>query len=263
MSLRQNRIAVPGLRTADPTSLLVMIQDLMNRNIIHLDGGTLADLFALAELEEALPRHLHRDLDKIVRGKERELRDLPDGVLLQEQLQLLLSVPPTHTPHRLRKAVTELRGGRPLEAHTDQLLDTLLAAWEGVEPQAPTPGQAGSAQVERPAVPKRLQMPDDSNPRRRRAAAAAKPKPTASQSTPAAKQDTGRSAWIRQHVLERLEARREQGLKETVLLAAACHNSPYGDMQRSEVLAELRELKKEGSVKNSAGRWIRVQRLGW
>ncbi len=263
MSLRQNRIAVPGLRTADPTSLLVMIQDLMSRNIIHLDGSTLADLFALAELGEALPRHLHRDLDRMVRGKERELRDLPDGQLLQEQLQLLLAVPPAHVSPRLRKAVDDLRGGRPLEAHTTELLDALSLAWEDIEPVPPTPGQAGSAQVERPAVPKRLQMPDDPSPRRRRAAAAKKPKPTASQSTPAAKVDQARSAWIRQHVLERLEARREQGLKETVLLAATCHNSPYNDLQRSEVLAELRELKKEGSVKNSAGRWIRVQRLGW
>jgi len=261
LSLRPARIAVPGLRTADPTSLLVMIQDLMNRSIHHLEGGTLADLFALAELGEVLPRHLQRELDRIARGKERELRDLPDGTLLQEQLDLLMAVPAAHCPLRLRTAVLELRNGRQLEAVSLEQLALLEQAWSETEPVAPTPGEAGSAQVERPAVPKRLQMPDDAAPRRRkRAASPSRPK---AKPTPAAKQDEGRSAWIRQHVLERLAARREQGLKETVLVAATRHNAPYSDLQRAEVLAELRELKREGTVKNSAGRWIRVQRLGW
>ncbi len=262
MSLRPQRIAVPGLRNADPTSLLVMIQDLMNRNIIHLEGGTLADLFSLAELGDTLPRHLLRDLDRFARSKERELKDLPDGSLLEEQLQQLATVPAVHMPHRLRDAVLALRGGRQLESATAGLLEALERSWAEVEPEKATPGEAGSAQVERPAVPKRLRMPDDPSPRRRKRAAASTPRPQA-KATPAAKLDEGRASWIRQHVLERLEARREQGLKETVLLAATCHNSPYSDMQRAEVLAELRELKREGAVKNSAGRWIRVQRLGW
>ena len=262
MSYLPSRIAVPGLRTADPTSLLVMIQDLMNKNIAHLDGATLADLFALAELEGALPGHLHRDLDRMVRGRERELRDLPDGQPLQEQLDLFRVVPPAWVPERLREVVRGLRRTRQLEGNTVLLIDELTQAWAEVEPQPPTPGKADTAPVERPAVPKRFRMPDDPSPRRRaRAASASKPAPA--RPTPAAKLDEGRSAWIRQHVLERLEQRKEQGLKESILLAAACHNSPYGDMQRAEVLAELRELKKQGSVKNSAGRWIRVQRLGW
>jgi hypothetical protein len=261
LSYLPSRIAVPGLRNADPTSLLVMIQDLMNRNISQLDGATLADLFALAELGDALPRHLHRDLDRMVRGRERDLKDLPDGQVLQDQLDQLHDVTPAHVPERLRAAVTALRTSKQLEGHTLEMIDALQATWDDVTPQPPTPGQTDTAQVERPAVPKRLRMPDEPSPRRHARAAGAQP--AASAPTPAAKVDEGRANWIRQHVLERLEQRREQGLKESILLAAACHNSPYSDMQRSEVLAELRELRKQGSVKNSAGRWIRVQRLGW
>ena len=261
MSLRPARIAVPGLRNADPTSLLVMIQDLMNRNIAHLEGGTLADLFALAELGDKLPKHLHRELDRVARAKERELRDLPDGALLEDQLDQLIAVPPIHMPERLRQAVIGLRGGRQLEGNSLLMFSALVKSWEGVEPQPPQPGKAAAANVERPAVPKRFQMPDEPSPRQRaRAVAPARPTVAA---TPAAKLDEGRALWIRQHVIERLKARKEQGLKETILVAATCHNSPFSDMQRSEVLAELRELKREGSVKNSAGRWIRVQRLGW
>jgi hypothetical protein len=264
LSLRQTRIALPELRWADPTSLLVMTQDLMNRSIVHLDGATLADIFALAELEDALPRHIHRDLDRIARGKERELKDLPDGPPLREQLDQFVELLPAHVPTRLREAVAAVRVGRQLEAATTQLIEALLEHWEGVEPERPEPGKATKAQVERPAVPKRLRMPDDPVPSRQKRIRAAKAdSETPAKATPAAKVDQGRADWIRQHLLERLAARREQGLKESILVAAACHNSPYSDMQRSEVLAELRELKRQGTVKNTAGRWIRVQRLGW
>ena len=261
LSFLPSRIAVPGLRTADPTSLLVMIQDLMNRNIVHLDGATLADMFALAELQESLPRHLHRDIDRIVRGKERELADLPDGQPLREQLLQIQDVTPEFVPVRLRQAVVGLRAGRQLEGNTVHMLDGLQQIWAEIPPQPPKLGQAGATQVERPAVPKRLRMPDDPTPSRRKRTTRASR--TANKPTPAAKQDEGRSSWIQQHVLERLEQRREQGLKESILVAATCHNSPHKDLQRAEVLAELRELKKTGAVKNSAGRWIRVQRLGW
>ncbi len=266
MSLRPARIAVPGLRNADPTSLLVMIQDLQNRSIAHLEGGTLADLFALAELGDSLPRHLQRDLERIARSKEREIKDLPDGALLHEQVELLMAVPPEFVSSRLREAVLNLRNGRQLESASLDLLEKAEQVWAEVVPVPPEPGKTDTAPVERPAVPKRFQMPDDDAPPKRRkkattaGAAAAKAKARA---TPAAKVDSARSTWIQQHVVERLEARREGGLKETVLLAAACHNSPYGDMQRAEVLAELRELKRGGTVRFSAGRWYRVQRLGW
>jgi len=266
LSLRPARIAVPGLRNADPTSLLVMIQDLQNRSIAHLEGGTLADLFSLAELGDSLPRHLQRDLERIARSKEREINDLPDGFLLHEQVELLMAVTPEFVCTRLRVAVLNLRVGRQLEPASLDLLEKAEQAWAEVEPVAPQPGKADTSPVERPAVPKRFQMPDDETPKRRKkttataTATADRPKARA---TPAAKVDSARATWIQQHVVERLEARREGGLKESVLLAAACHNSPYGDMQRAEVLAELRELKRGGAVRFSAGRWYRVQRLGW
>ena len=263
MSLRPPRLSVAGLRSADPTSLLVMTQDLMNRGLVHLDGNTLADLFALSELEAELPGHLHRDLDRFARSKERELKDLPDGPPLHEQLDLLQDVAPAFVPTRLRGIVAALLEQRHLEPATVAQIEELQEAWAEVEPQKPTPGKAGSAQVERPAVPRRLRMPDDPVPPRRKRVKATTGSAAKATPTPAAKQDEGRSAWIRQHVLSRLEARREQGLKESILVAATCHNSPFSNLQRAEVLAELRELKRQGAVKNSAGRWIRVQRLGW
>jgi len=260
LSLRPPPIVVPGLREADPTSLLVMTQDLMSRSIVHLDGGTLADLFALSELEAELPRHLHRDLDRFAARNERELRDLPDGAPLREQLAMMAVVPPQRIPERLRRALSSLRGGHPLEAATETALAALERSWAEVAPQRPQVGKRAVAPVERPAVPPRLRMPEEEPERPQGPASkpARVPRPT-----PAARQDQARSDWIRQHLLARLESRREQGLKESVLVAATCHGSPYTDLQQADVLAELRELRRLGEVRHSAGRWVRVRRLGW
>jgi hypothetical protein len=261
LPLHTSPIAVPGLRDADPGSLLVLIQDLMSRSLVHLEGGTLADMFALSELGETLPRHLHRDLDAFARRNEREIQDLPDGPPLRTQVAALAEVEPERVPQRLRAAFSSLRSTKQLEPATEQALGSLEQRWAEVPPLPPKLGKKTVAPVEHPAVvPAHLRPPED-EPVRPTIRGTAKPKEA--RPTPAARVDKARSDWIRQRLLARLDDRREQGLKESVLVAATCHGSPYTDLQQAEVLAELRELKRQGAVKNTAGRWIRVRRLGW
>ncbi|MFH1465552.1 MAG: hypothetical protein ABIO70_14290 [Pseudomonadota bacterium] len=261
MSLRSTLIAVPGLRDADPGSLLVLTQDLMSRSLVHLEAGTLSAMFALAELGEALPRHLHRDLDAFARRNERELQDLPDGAPLLAQVAALAEVEPALVPARLRLAFSSLLTTRQLEGSTVQALTALEQRWAEVPPLPPQLGKRSVAPVERPAVvPQRLRMPDEELVR---PTIRGPDKPREVRPTPAAKQDKARADWLRQRILSRLDGRREQGLKESVLVAATCHDSPYTDLLQAEVIAELRELKRQGAIKNTAGRWIRVRRLGW
>jgi len=241
-----------------------MTQDIAYKNLIHLDSGTLADLFALSEMEGQLPGHLLRELDSFARQKTRELWDLPDGLPLQQELDLLAAVDPSRVPVRLRAVVGELRAKGTLEASTQRRIAALQQAWEQIEPDPPRPGSGMNTSVQRPAVPRRLQMPEDKPARSKRGAS---PSPGRSEATgsptPAARQDQDRSAWIRAHVLQRLDTHRERGLKQSILVAGTRHACPFGEMQGAEVLAELRELKRSGQVRNSAGRWIRVRRLGW
>jgi len=254
-------ISVEGLRSSDATSLSVITQDLFNQNLVRLAAQTLADLFALSELRDQLPPHMLRDLDAFAKQKVRELRDLPDGPPLAQLLERLEQVPPEAVPARLRRAVLDLAEPQRQCQEAREALDRLSEGWDGVEPEEIRVRNRSVQAIQRPAVPKRLQVPDDSKPRKR---AQARKKPSGTPApTPAARQDQERASWIRQDVLERLDTHGERGLKESVLVAGTRRRSPFPNMLGAEVLAELRQLKKTNEVRNSAGRWIRVKRLGW
>jgi hypothetical protein len=68
--------------------------------------------------------------------------------------------------------------------------------------------------------------------------------------------DTRREEWIREDVISRLVNYGAKGLKEPIVVAGARHRSPWKDMTETEVLAVLRKLKREGRLRDSAGRWM-------
>lgn len=253
-----SRVAVAGLRRSDATSLSIMVQDLLRQNLARLEAGTLADLFALSEAEDQLPKPMVRDLQAFAMQKIRELRDLPDGEPLQEFLKQLEILLPRRVPESLRQAVRELNAGDRLLASTAALVARLEGAWAEATPEDLVIPTRATPAIQRPAVPERLQVPEERSSRPRATSAGPRPRPT-----PAAQRDVRRSTWIREDILDRLNAHRERGLKESVILAGARHRSPYADLTDAEIMAELRTLKNSGEIRLSAGRWIRVKRLGW
>jgi len=251
-----HRLHAPDLRQSDALSLGVLVPDLLRWVLVHFDGATLAGLFALSEGPAGLPGGLRRDLDAFARARERELFDLPDGDALQAVLADLAALPSGAVPARLREAIRR-RGRRDGDSPaTAALLARLGAAWEAVQPDPVVlpSGPVWGLPVSRPAVPDRLKAPDERTGRRLTSQV---PRP------PAPVRDERRDVWIREEVLDRLDAHREQGLKESVLVAGAVRRSPWPDLEESEVLAVLKVLRQEGEVRATSGRWIRVKRLGW
>ena len=245
------RLHVPRLRASDPLTLGVLVPDLLRRGLAHLEGTAVADLFALSEGPAGVPAHLLRDLDAFARARERELCDMPDGEMLRAVLGDLAVLPAAEAPARLREALRR-RGRRDGDSPaTAALLARIEAAWAAGAPEAVSlSAPSALPPVARPAVPDRLKAPDERG-------APRPPRP------PAPLRDERRDGWVREEVLERLDAHREQGLKESVLVAGALRRSPWEDLEESEVLAVLKALRQEGEVRASAGRWIRVKRLGW
>ncbi|MBN1334763.1 MAG: hypothetical protein JXB39_02250 [Deltaproteobacteria bacterium] len=249
--LPAHRIHIPDLCTSDPVHLGIRVPELLRRGLAYLSGSTLAGLFALSEGPAGLPRPLAVDLDAFARARERELCDLPDGDVLQAVLSDLASLPPGRVPTRLRRAV-EGRGSKDGDSPaTAALLDRLEATWAtalpdpvllpGPPPPPPPASPSGAPVVQRtPRAPTPPRPPRPSPPR-----------------------DERRGEWIREYVLARLDAHREQGLKESLLVAGSLRTSPWDDIEEAEVIAALRALRHSGEIRSSSGRWIRVKPLGW
>ena len=255
-----SRISVAGLRDSDATSLYVITQDLFLQSLVRIDGRTLADVFALSEVEDQLPKTLYRDLSAFVRSKVRELEDLPGGEHLESLLKSISDCAPEKIPYSLRKALVDL--SRRENADYSTLLNNIILSWDGVEPEAIVVPQKSTKVIQKPTVPKSHQT-KSSRPKAKKAAkpkkkAARKPRPT-----PAAKIDIKRAEWIQQDLIARLDIHGERGLKESILVAGVKHRTEYTNLITAEVTAELRALAKEGKVKFSAGRWSRTKRLGW
>ena len=255
--LFNTRMSVVGLRTSDPASLSVLTQDLLRQNLSDIAPGTLADLFALSEAGDVLPRPQLRDLQSFTRQKEREVRDLPDGKHLQGFLEDMASIEPSQVPASLRSVVENLQHVERLAQVTQEMLELLRSSWQEVEPAPLHLERRPAAVIHHPPTPKRLRTPTDEPSPRRRPRKGPASAPT---SQPQAQNE--RESWIRQYVIERLDTHGDRGLKESILLATTCHQAPWNDMPKAEVLAVLRALKREGKVRNSAGRWSRPLRFG-
>ena len=263
MEQRKNRIAVGGLRKADPTHLTVLVQDVLRLPLLQLDPRTFADLMALSEIASQVPTQLAKELASFGDRMMRETGDLPDGPPLADFLRELAGVHAHAQPTCLREGLQTLCVNRTHE-EVVPAFEALERHWATEEPmpvelaqpapkpvtKVPTPrrGSASSAssasspevaKVRRPTLDI---LPPVSAPRRRAGSAVMS--------------DTRREDWIREDVLSRLVNYGSRGLKEQIIVAGTRHRAPWDDLTEGEVLAVLRKLKREGRVRYSAGRWM-------
>jgi len=238
---KKKLVAVAGLRTADPTTLQVLTQDVLRTPLVRIEPATLADLLALSEIGgDPLPGAMVKELDRFQRQMFRELADLPDGPPLAEFMGEVGKLPADTVPACLRKAVADLVEDRK-SADAIEAIQAFLAGVEGVDP---TPVQ----------LPTREDDPDATSAPVEKVAAKKKTS-TRKRATPKSQVDPRRGEWIEGDVLDRLN-NYHNGLKESVMVAGSRHRSPWDDVSVKEVMAVLRRLKREGRVRYSAGRWL-------
>jgi hypothetical protein len=249
-----SRISVDGLRSSDPTVLSVMIQDIINKPIDALSQQTLCDLLALSETE-GLPRSLERELGRFREKMVREYNDIPDGEILLEHLERLARLEPGQVPACWRDAVLERQ---EVEKRCKQQLDALGQSFEETPPTPVSVASKPTVHVQRAHRPERRERPTtrrtatrggSATPSRASSAAPRAPR------TPVAQRDPRRAEWIREDIMDRLANYGSKGLKQAILVAGACHRSPWDNMGEEEVVAVLRTLAKENRVNFSAGRW--------
>ena len=261
MEQRKNRIAVGGLRKANPTHLTVLVEDVLRTPVNQLDPRTFADLLALSEIPNQLPTQLARQLASFRDRMMREVGDLPDGPPLALFLRDLAGVAPHAQPTCLREGVRAV-GSEAKHEDVVPAFEALEQHWASEEPiaielpkdpapaakAAPAPvrprrasssSSADSARAE-PLV--QVLEPVDAKPRRR--------------TTSKANTDSRREDWIRTDVLSRLKNYGNRGLKQQIIVAGSRHRAPWDDLAEGEVLAVLRKMKREGRVRFSAGRWM-------
>jgi hypothetical protein len=244
LEIQKKRVSMAGLRSADPTTLQVLTQDILHVPLVRLDPNTLADLLALSELDEGLPLQLRRDLDHFRPQMFREMADLPDGPVLTDWAQDMMAIQPERAPRCLRDALAQLRAERR-QADSLAALDSLGERWASVEP-APVVLRPPSDRKNPVATPKRKVLPPVTAPTAQRSGVP---------SVPSHLKDTRREEWIQEDVLARLRNYSGASLKESVLVAGARHRAPWKDVAEGEVLAVLRQLARDGRVRTSAGRW--------
>ena len=236
------RAHIEGLRKSDPITLSVLVQDLVRKPLVGLDPRSLADLFALAE-EESLPGDLRRDLMKFRDQMLREISDLPDGHVLHEWLEELMTFSAERIPGPLRDAVMLRKEDIGLRPDSLSLLEKVQSHFDS---QAAT-----GVEITERAVKTVQKGPDILSPeekKKRRASAGTR-------RVPKTVQDPEREKWIRADLVERLENYGSKGLKQAMLVAGARHRAPWGDLKESEIMIVLRDLERTGKVQKSTNRW--------
>ncbi|HCH61744.1 MAG TPA: hypothetical protein DFR83_02990 [Deltaproteobacteria bacterium] len=258
---RKNRIAVGGLRKANPNHLTILVEDVLRSPLGQLDPRTLADLVALSEIPTQIPTQLAKQLVSFRERMMREASDLPDGPALADLLRDLAGVAPHAQPRTLRDSIREICADRKHEdvVPAFEALERHWATEEPIEielPKAPAPEPKRAAA---PVKPRRASGGSAKN-------GAGRPEPVHELLPSAAKprrrvatsqvNDSRREDWMREDVLSRLENYGSRGLKQEIIVAGTRHRSPYSDLGEGEVLAILRKMKREGRVRFSAGRWM-------
>jgi hypothetical protein len=258
---RKNRIAVGGLRKANPDHLTILVEDVLRSPLAQLDPRTLADLVALSEIPNQLSTQLAKQLVSFRERIVREAGDLPDGPALADLLRDLAGVAPHAQSVGLRDSIRAVCADRK---HEDVVpaFDALEQHWATEEPieielpvAAPVPETTRAPAAVKPrrsaarsssdagrAEPNHEYLPSSAKPRRRTSAVSSN--------------DSRREDWMREDVLSRLVIYGSRGLKQEMVVAGTRHRSPYEDLAEGEVLAVLRKMKREGRVRFSAGRWM-------
>lgn len=259
------RTNISGLRTSDVTTLAVLTQDLVRKQLNALEPICLCDLLALSEVE-SLPLQMKRDLEGFQAQMIREFNDLPEGAVLADFLVELTELPAAKVPLCLRVAVVGRSEAALNHPKTSGPLTRLVEAFEAEEPELVDPSdKSQKVKVHQFDVPDSHKHPDE---RKKRRSGAAGALPTRDRSPRASKpklpakatRDPERGIWLRQQVLQRLGSYGSNGLKEAVLVAGCQRQAPWNDISKAEVTSVLRTLERDGTVKLSVGRWAMMGR---
>lgn len=233
MSNETKRVTIEGLRGADVATLQVLTQDVISLPLNQIHPSTACDLFAIAEVSDQVPEQLAQELSSFVARAKRELADMPDGAALVDFTQALLEGDASLVPETFRGMLNELESGDDEAAAQIAALAAHFATAEAA------PFEVGEAKS----------MASTAAEKRTKAKA-----PKAKAKT-AKKDDTERREWIGEFVMSRL-VNYETGLKESLLVGAARHKSPWEDMTDREVRSVLRAMGREGKLKTTVGRWL-------
>ena len=218
-----SKTAVQGLRSSDPTTLSVLIQDLLRVPLVRLDLQTHCDLIALGE-PQALSKITNRELVRFRERMEREYNDLPDGPLLYEHLDELAALPAAQVPATWREIVLQRR--EEASAPAQQRMGELASGWETTTPEIVSIATRRTSRVERFETPASHRSPQDRerDRGRRRLRAdrsrssgrastgrASTPRP-ATPRAPARVRDPRRAEWIREDIVDRLRSLNAYGV---------------------------------------------------
>lgn len=239
------RVQIEALRTSDPATVQVLASDAMRRPLGQLAPTTVVDLFALSEVD-SLPKPLARDLHAFVERITHEVRDTPNGSSWDELLAEFRPIDASRVPVAFR-AVFEAeaeREERDEAGHAGSR--ALVEQWSEAEPEVlslpepapkPAPATRSTRSTRSRSTTRRTKRP---------------PKPV----------DEERIRWIQHTVLERLAGYSEAGLAEPILVAGVIHRASdtYDDLTPYEITSVLKDLKKTGQLRLSAGRWRLVSR---
>jgi hypothetical protein len=258
----KRKVPVQKLRGLEPTLLEVQLQVFIEQPFRRVAVVNVGDLLELSRLDDA-PANILR----LVRGYReqvaRDVADLPNGPGFDSFIEDMTEAPSTRVPLAFREilaAEREARGEVEVAA-----IDTLLASWEGSEPEPfviteppkSSPVVKKVAEAPRAASKKAVKADGEPAPRRRRTA---KP-PVKRVDVPDL--DPEQVAWVSQVILERLASTTsESGLGQTVLVAGVRHRARqlYPRLGPQPVMAALKGLEEKGRVRHSAGRWRYVGR---
>jgi hypothetical protein len=259
---RKHRIAVGRLRKTQADQLSIVIEDVLRRPLGQIDPGTLADLFALADVPEQLSTSDARSLGAFRDQMVREMGDLPDGPVLARFFVELAELDPRRAPAPLRAAVRDIAAARRHE-EVVPVAERLALHWAQAEPEdlvLPRPEPAA------PVARGNAVKPAQKTGRIRQEVLPPAPRPgkakdkdvDAAPAPPSV--DQRREEWIREGLLEQLQRVKNDGgssLKESVVVGGARHRArdAYPNLSDDDVLTVLRKLKREGRVRFSAGRW--------
>lgn len=252
----RQRILIDNLRTADPRTLEILVQDAVRKPIAQISATTVCDLIALSEVPE-LPKGLARDLTSFAFRAGQEIADLPDGAPILEFIDELETLEAGQVPQALRGHVGRegARDDREVAARTR--ITKLIGRWEATPPEI----------VKLGTVPPKIQraaavVPSDDPPaaaRRERAAKAPGQRP---EPKPRPAVDIDREKWLADAILSRLARYREAGLAEAVLVAGlqAEGRATYPDLAPFEVKRACEALATAGKVRRNVTRWAATMR---
>ncbi len=252
----RRQIHIDNLRSADPKTLEILIQDAVRKPILQLSPQTLCALYALSELSD-LPKGVARDLANYAKRGTQETSDLPDGGVLTEFLDGLDKVEAAHVPAIVREQIEREAQRDARDERGREKAQALLDKWADTPPVPPTLStqapriQRAEAQPAVAEPTRGARIAEEKKPR------AARTPRAASTATAASTADPERERWIARAIANRLSRMTESGLAELVLVAGIRHEGAkeYPDLMPWEITRALRALAERGEVRHSAGRW--------